>query len=178
MDVASKKARDLTIYQVMRKAIDMRRALFGAILALGGLAFLNGQAAQCQPIYGPGSYGPRAGVPITNPVFSPWTNLLRGGSFLGNYWGLVRPEFAWRGSVGILQQQTSANQQAVAGLEGAVGFPTTGHPTQFLNTSHYFLSRGGQVGGGGGALTQRTQMQSPAAKAPQGGARGAPATRP
>jgi hypothetical protein len=98
-------------------------------------------------------------------------------SFLGNYWGLVRPEFAWRGSVGILQQQANANQQAVAGLEGAVGFPTTGHPTQFLNTSHYFLSRGGQVGGSG-ALTQRTQMQSPAAKAPQGGARGAPATRP
>src|SRR5262245_42360082 len=140
----------------------MRRVLFASIVALGGVAFLNGERGLGQPIY-----GPRAVGPVVNPPFSPYLNLLRRGNpaYL-NYFGLVRPEVDFRNSLIGLQQQAIANQQGVAGLE-ATAFPTTGHATRFLNTSHYFLNSGGQAGGAqarpgslrstpaGGAGTQR-----------------------
>jgi hypothetical protein len=85
---------------------------------------------------------PRPGIgqtPITQPPYSPYLNLLRGGSLTQNYWGLVQPELQWRGSVQGLEQQVSANTQAISSLQVAQGPPATGHTTRFLSTGGYFL---------------------------------------
>jgi len=154
----------------------MRRILLASIVTLGGLAFLNGERGLGQTIY-----GPRAVGSVGSPPFSPYLNLLRRGNpaYL-NYFGLVRPEVDFRNSLVGLQQQVIANQQGVAGLEAAAAFPTTGHATRFLNTSHYFLNQGGQGGGqiGGlqarpGGLIRNQAFGSPAQRPSRGG-RGAP----
>jgi hypothetical protein len=106
---------------------------------------------------------PRAGgiSPITQPVYSPYLNLLRsGGTTSQNYFGLVRPEFDLRTAAGTLQQQVAQSDQAINGLAygGGPGYAplVTGHVASFLNTRNHFLSlrgSGGQYGagyGGGG----------------------------
>jgi hypothetical protein len=125
----------------------MRRAALISILVLGGIAFFQGSLALGQTIY-----GPRLGGPVGNPGYSPYQNLFRGGPIYQNYYGLVRPELQFRGAIGALQQQVTLNQAGLADLAAGTGPLTTGHPSQFLNTSHYFLSSGGQLGAGAGQL--------------------------
>jgi hypothetical protein len=112
----------------------------GMTLAAGFLLALCGQQAGAQVMFRPG-FGQS-----NTPAYSPYLNLLRNGSFTQNYWGLVRPEFAFRSAILGLQQQVAANGQAIGGLEGGMGLPTTGHATSFLNRGRYFLSSGGQGG--------------------------------
>src|SRR5438477_1692275 len=116
----------------------MRCTLLASMMALAGLLVLSGERASAQ-----GPSGPQTIGPIANPPFSPYLNLLRRGNpaYL-NYYGLVRPELDFRNAFVNLQQQVTANQQGVADLGAATGLLGTGHPTQFLNTSHYFLNRG------------------------------------
>jgi hypothetical protein len=94
-----------------------------------------------------------AGPPPQRPTFSPYLNLLRpGGSPAQNYYGLVRPEQQFRQSIGSLQGQVNANQQAIGNLQTnpADGPAVTGHPVYFLNTGGYFQNTvGGSVGRGG-----------------------------
>jgi hypothetical protein len=84
----------------------------------------------------------------TNPVYSPYINLLRTGSFMNNYFGLVQPELEFRNAVFNLQGQVSANRQGLTDLSTGL-VPTTGHPIYFLNTSRYFLVTGGRQATGG-----------------------------
>jgi hypothetical protein len=119
----------------------MRRPLVLAAAALTALAWLAaGRAAAQYPIGRP--VGPGVAPP---PVYSPYLNLLRrNNSTLQNYYGLVRPELEFRGALWGLEQQVATVGQAVTTpVDPTTGLPLTGHPTQFLNTSHYFLNRGG-----------------------------------
>jgi hypothetical protein len=122
----------------------MRRTLVASLMALAGFVSLSGGCVLAQ-----GPPGPRFNGPVTSPPFSPYLNLLRRGNpvYL-NYYGLVRPELEFRNAVVGLQQQITANQQGISDLATATGLVATGHPTQFLNTGHYFLNRGGQLGSG------------------------------
>jgi len=110
-------------------------AVIGALLTFGG------EQAQAQPI-------PRAGFGRTNaPVYSPWLNMFNPNQTpLQNYFGTVQPQFEFRNAYQGLQQQVSANDQAIGGLETASTLPTTGHATRFLSTGRYFLNSVGQGG--------------------------------
>jgi hypothetical protein len=113
-----------------------------ALMALGVVATgrLQAQAPILRP---PGGY------PVTQPAYSPYLNLLRNDNPLYvNYYGLVRPEFEFRSQIYGLQQGVAANAAAISSYDTTTGLPLTGHPTQFLNTSHYFLNRGGQAAPG------------------------------
>jgi hypothetical protein len=118
----------------------MRRLLSLAVV-LGAAWAAEGRATAQAPFGRPP--GP---APVLPPVYSPYLNLLRrDNSTVQNYYGLVRPEIEFRGAVAGLQQQiTAVGQEATTAIDAATGLPYTGHPTQFLNTSHYFLNRGGQ----------------------------------
>jgi hypothetical protein len=120
----------------------MRSWFLTAILVVALELTLGFGDANGQGPYSP--YAPRGALPNTAPVYSPYLNLLRGGSFLNNYYGLVRPEIAFRSSILGLQQQTAQIPDVYAAAVAASGLPTTGHATRFLNTTHYFLSAGGQ----------------------------------
>jgi hypothetical protein len=113
--------------------------------ALGSVAFVMSWAVG--PVRAQATYG-RVGVgQINRPVYSPYLNLLRTGNpVYANYYGLVRPEVELRSAASTLQQEVFANQQGISGLEAATTTLTTGHATRFLNTSGYFLNRGGQGG--------------------------------
>ncbi len=109
--------------------------------ALIGLAVFTGGRlnAQAPVVRAPGS------VPNLPPPYSPYLNLLRNGNpTYINYYGLVRPEQDFRNGINNLQQGVAANSAAITQTDQATGLPLTGHPTQFMNTSHYFLNRGGQ----------------------------------
>ena len=106
--------------------------------ALIGLAAFTGGRSYAQPpaVRPPG---------VAPPAYSPYLNLLRNGNpAYINYYGLVRPEVDIRNQVYGLQQGVAANAEAVSSYDQTTGLPLTGHATQFLNTSHYFLNRGGQ----------------------------------
>jgi hypothetical protein len=125
-------------------------------LAVVGAAWvaLGVPMAQAQPP-GPGPYvrpATNPNNPFVRPIFSPYLNLNQNTS-LGvlpgiNYAGIVRPELQLYGDVGSLQRQ-------VTGVEGGLGTPDqssgqlfTGHPTQFMNLTHFFP--GAQGAGGAG----------------------------
>jgi hypothetical protein len=120
---------------------------------------------------------PRAGIGQSNiPPYSPYNSLLRNNAPLyQNYYDLVRPQFEFRSDVLGLQQQISANDQAIGGLQGNAGILATGHATGFLNTGGYFLNGGGRGAGGGGARQMMSQPQSPLGSAqPQSQLQSAP----
>jgi hypothetical protein len=102
------------------------------LLFAAGMLLAPGMAARAQ-----GPYVRPAVSPNPTPPVSPYLNLLRSGSSPAiNYFGLVRPEIDFRNSLQQIQQQ-------ISGLPGAAGYDpnaplSTGHPTQFMNYSHYF----------------------------------------
>jgi hypothetical protein len=114
--------------------------------------------AQAQPYPGvPGGVGQ-----ITNPVYSPYLNLLRpGGSLSQNYFGLVRPELDLRNAAGNLQRQVYQNDQGLNALAYGSGFQplVTGHAATYLNLQGRFLTNRsgpyGAVGNRGGGVGNR-----------------------
>ncbi len=138
-----------------------RRILTAAFIGL--LAFSTGRLSAQGPVVRPPGVLP--------PVYSPYLNLLRNNNpAYINYYGLVRPEIDFRNSIYGLQQGVATNATGIAGLDAA-GLPLTGHPTTFLNTSHYFLNRGGQgtpaaaLAGAPAAAISRAAL-APSASAP------------
>ncbi len=137
------------------------RWLTATMIAL--LAFSAGRLGAQNPV------GRSPGV--LPPAYSPYLNLLRNNNpAYVNYYGLVRPEVDFRSSINGLQQGVATNAAGISSLDAA-GLPLTGHPTAFMNTSHYFLNRGGQgtPGGTGGGAT------APAPAINRGGMSAAPA---
>ncbi len=131
----------------------MNRSLW--IVSFGVLMTLAGEPASAQTVY----QRPQTN-PFGQPAFSPYLNLLRRGSAPGiNYFGIVRPEQQFNASINSLQRQVATNTSNIAGEEANNNLPFTGHPTQFMNTSHFFQSQGG-VGGGRGAAPSRTSFSS------------------
>jgi hypothetical protein len=82
--------------------------------------------------------------PSRKPAVSPYINILRTGSSPGiNYYGIVRPEIAFRnqlfqveGQQTALGNQISSQQQDLA---RATALPPTGHPSGFMTQGKYFL---------------------------------------
>ncbi len=123
----------------------MKRPTLAALLAA---ALLFPAAATAQ--------GLRPGIaPNTRPAFSPYLNLLRPGTSPAlNYYGLVRPELAFRDSIQTLQGDVATNRRLITtGQGGAAGEVTTGHNARYLNTGGYFLNMTGGTGGTGGGGT-------------------------
>jgi hypothetical protein len=137
----------------------MRQLRLAACVAAGILTASVGNRAAAQGTQGYGYIPPRPGgiSPITNPVYSPYLNLLRpGGNLQQNYFGLVRPEFDLRNAAGTLQQQVYQNDQAINNLAAygpSTGFIplVTGHTATFLNTGGHFQNLRGS-GGAASAL--------------------------
>ncbi len=117
-------------------------------LLLSAVVLAYGTVARAQPM-------PSTGSP-QRPVFSPYLNLLNGGSSPAlNYFGLVLPQQQFQQQAGQLQQQLNSansdfqslqtqNQQLAGGLINLF-LPATGNVATFNNTGNYF----NRVGGGG-----------------------------
>jgi len=104
-------------------------------LALGCL--LVPAAAHAQ---GPGPYVRPQTNPYARPAFSPYLNLLNNNNNPAvNYYGLVRPEIDTRNSLLQLQQQINT-LPTTPGVTEPGSLPVTGHPTQFLNYTHFYPS--------------------------------------
>lgn len=100
----------------------------------------------------------QAQVPGNPPIgagYSPYLNLLRrGNSPVFNYYGLVRPEINIQNQAGQLQQQVTANRNAINQQQQVAGqLPSTGHNFGYFTHQSYFLNNrgGGRTGGGGGS---------------------------
>jgi hypothetical protein len=131
---------------------------------IGLLAFSTGRLSAQVPVVRPPGTLP--------PVYSPFLNLQRNNNpaYL-NYYGLVRPEIQFGNSIYGLQQGVAANAAGISGLDAATGLPLTGHPTFFMNTSHYFLNQGGQgtpaAAGAAAPASAISRGGPPAARAPR-----------
>lgn len=128
-------------------------------LLLSALAMLCG--AGWAAAQGPGPYvrpSPNPNNPYARPTFSPYLNLVRSNnSFFSagiNYAGIVRPQFQMYDQLNQLQGQVGALQTGLNAVDAqSSSLPTTGHATQFLNTSHYFRNSGqGGLGQQSGAV--------------------------
>ncbi len=96
------------------------------------------------------------------PTVSPYLNLFRGQSAAANYFGVVRPQIEMGRQLQTLQSEVQTLQTApLAGVvpvdqQAYTGVPSTGHPTSYMNTSHFFPTpgtRGSGVAGGQGNPT-------------------------
>lgn len=108
-------------------------------------------------------------TPISRPTFSPYLNLVRPGAPAGiNYYGLVRPEFAFRNSLQGLQTEVDTNRQLITTGSGGTGGGAllTGHSSTFLNTGGYFLNTTGGSAGRGGVGLPPARAAAPARGAP------------
>ncbi|MCI0642407.1 MAG: hypothetical protein L0Y72_18040 [Gemmataceae bacterium] len=81
---------------------------------------------------------------IRKPTVSPYLNLARrGGNPAINYYGLVKPELAFRGAIQQLQQDARATDQTISELQEAPEqLPATGHAAGFQNHLKYFGNLG------------------------------------
>jgi len=104
--------------------------------------------------------------PYNKPVVSPWINLNRGGNPAVNLYGLVQPQLETSSTLTQLQQQQQALATGAVALGGNQNLPTTGHPTRFLNYSHYFLRQGGQTTDGTAGASQFGSTYAGAGTAP------------
>jgi hypothetical protein len=123
----------------------MKRSSVVILLAIVGLVALTEGRAFAQ-IGGMQRPGP---IPSpVNPAVSPYTGLLGPSTvpFYQRYFNQVRPELEWRADMQGLQQQVTANNQQIGGLQANQGVLTTGHSTRFLSTGGYFLSGVGRGG--------------------------------
>jgi hypothetical protein len=108
--------------------------------------------------------------PYGNPVFSPYLNLVRGGTNAAiNYYGLVRPEIQTNQALRTLRGDVNANASALS-QEQLNALPTTGHQVQFLNTTHYFFNTTGAGAASALGLGARSQPNFAAGSRPQQGA--------
>ena len=125
------------------------------------------------PVYGQVPVVRPPGVPSS--PYSPYLNLLRPNSpAYVNYYGLVRPEVDFRSSIYGVQQGVAANAAGISSIDASTGLPLTGHATTFMNTSHYFLNRGGQ---GTTATATGKPVMAPGRPANPSSGAGVPAVR-
>jgi hypothetical protein len=120
----------------------MNHRLIAATATL--LLFISWACAECNaqalPNYRMG------GIRVNNgPVYSPYLNLLRGGSLVNNYYGLVEPQTQFYNSIQGLQQQLTGLQDPYSPLDrNQLSLVlVTGHNPRFLNTSKYYQNFGG-----------------------------------
>ena len=160
----------------------MRRALASALAVL-----VLATAAQAQFLPRPGVGGGTGtpGSPLSGGIgssapsagFSPYLNLLRGGSAAVNYYGIVRPQQNVQAALQAVQQQQAGGASFEPDDPTMPGI-VVGTRVRFLNTSGYFLNMQGgtTVGGGtgvGSGMGGRTGTQGNQGFASQGTGTGA-----
>ena len=81
-------------------------------------------------------------APQSRPTVSPYLDLTRGPDTAFNYHRRVKPELELRSAtaqnrqaIGQVQREQEKAEEAKSKLSG------TGHPTQFMNLSHFYPSR-------------------------------------
>jgi hypothetical protein len=114
----------------------MRRCIGGGSLAAAVLVLAGGWTPARAQFYRP---QPGPVIPV-RPAVSPFLNLFRPGTNPAiNYYGLVRPEIEFRGSIAGLQQQVGTLGAATTlEAQAAAPLPTTGHSVAFGNYGGYF----------------------------------------
>ena len=106
-------------------------------------------AGTCHAQYAGGQFG-RGPTPFSRPTVSPYLNLLQGGNPAINYYGLVRPQLAFRNALQNLGENVNTIGNNVNSLE--TNQPTqTGHRSSFMTQGAYFMTNGSGVG----AMRQR-----------------------
>lgn len=101
----------------------------------------------------PLSGGIGSSAPGGGTGFSPYLNLLRGGSSAVNYYGLVRPQQNFQSALQQVQQQQQAGGANFEPDDPTMPGLVVGTRTRFLNTSGYFLNlQGGTTMGAGGGF--------------------------
>ena len=115
-------------------------------ISLGFLMLVTASSVSAQ-----GTYTRPMTSPNGAPAVSPYLNLVRGGNPAVNYYGLVRPQMDSQRAVQQLQSGTAIPAPSLP----MDAMPTSGHPVQFMNFSHYFNNNvgGGLSGRGAGGLS-------------------------
>ena len=137
----------------------------GILAALLIATFADGAFAQSRGSSGllnaPGRTFGKARSPFTSrPTFSPYLNLLRGGSPVLNYYGLVRPEQEFRKANEQFREQFQSVDRKMDSFEqreGASNLGVTGHHTRFLSD---------QRGGSGSVTSTLTERDGRLQKLP------------
>jgi hypothetical protein len=121
------------------------RLILGNAAVVAALVLLSPAAAPAQNISQYSNIYQR-------PTVSPYLNLLNNNQFgISTYQTTVRPQIEEReaiqrnaASLQALQQQFQQGQQALpySGRGGGRYGSSTGHPTRFMNYSHYYNLRG------------------------------------
>ncbi len=143
-----------------------------ARLTAGFFAWLFIAAVSYAQFPGPGG-GQFGGGQFSRPTVSPYLNLLNGGNPALNYYGLVRPQFAYDRAFQTLGANVNSLGANVNSLEAANQAPQTGHRSSFMTHNQYFMNNGsGKAAGGqtgarpGGQATQQGAQQGSQQRAP------------
>ncbi|MCI0458368.1 MAG: hypothetical protein L0Z62_15495 [Gemmataceae bacterium] len=137
----------------------MKRFTLAVLVALGLVPSLTPARAWGQVILPQQQFSP-----FRRPTFSPYLNLLRGGSPTVNYFGQVLPQInqarQLQGQQFQLQQLQQQQGQLQAGAlgpgvdaGGLGGVSVTGHPVAFWNYGRYYPGFTGRFTGSGGAAS-------------------------
>ena len=137
----------------------------GILAALLLVMFADGAFAQSRGssplLNSPSRMFSRGRSPFTSrPTVSPYLNLLRGGSPVLNYYGLVRPEQEFRKANDQFREQfynVDKKLETYEQREGASNLGVTGHRTRFLSD---------QRGGSGSVTTTLTDRDARLEKLP------------
>jgi hypothetical protein len=118
----------------------MTLRILGLVVALAAIGNLAPQMALAQGYSGRGLYMGRSDNPV-GPTVSPYLNLAQNNIFTPtNYQSLVKPLIDQGNAIQRQGNSLSRLQQQVysgAGGRGGAG-PGTGHPTFFMNYSHFY----------------------------------------
>jgi hypothetical protein len=117
------------------------KKIAGHAAALCALALLT-TASRAQ--YPGGQFG-RGPTPFSRPTVSPYLNLLQSGNPAINYYGLVRPQFAYDRAIQNLGNNVNALGANVNNLD-ANQTSQTGHRSSFMTQSQYFMTNGAAGG--------------------------------
>src|SRR5947207_1462635 len=90
---------------------------------------------------GPGSFG--GGGQVGRPAVSPYLNLLNSGDTAINYYGLVRPQFAYNRAIQNLGNEINYLEANPAGTQvNQQQFFQTGNRATFMTQYRYFMNNG------------------------------------
>lgn len=115
------------------------KSLLKIAAAVSGVLLLSA-AANAQAPGRPPAMG------VQRPVVSPYLNLLNTGDPGINYFGLVRPQVAFRGAIRSLEGEV----QQLENRDPRDATFQTGHASSFQTQSRFFMTNGSRATGGGG----------------------------
>jgi hypothetical protein len=121
----------------------MMKSAFGPLFAMCSWMLL---APECQAQY-PGQppggrFGGGAGGQLGRPAVSPYLNLLNSGDTAINYYGLVRPQFAYNRAIQNLGNEINYLEANPAGNQMLQQSFQTGTRATFMTQSKYFMNNG------------------------------------